>query len=233
MPRCQHFRRSLDQADLPRAAQWSVSALREVLATNAIAEISRETLRKILKVSWQSVKTWKAGTDPKFAAKMNRNLDLYDHPPADGRVICVDEFGPLNLPTPPGRGWFPQRRPKRLRATYHRTHGVRHLLGALDLASGNIHDRIRDRKRWTEFLAFLKTLRARWPGEKLYVIAGNFSPHKRAEVREWSTDNHVELVFLPSRDHKSGFGDAVEPFPPSAPFRGWSVPLSARALRAG
>jgi hypothetical protein len=29
--------------------------------------------------------------------EMRRVLDLYDHPPADGRVICVDEFGPLNL----------------------------------------------------------------------------------------------------------------------------------------
>lgn len=129
---------------------------------------------------------------------MNRILDLYDHPPADGRVICVDEFGPLNLQPRPGRGWFPARRPRRLRATYHRDHGVRHLLGALDLATGRIHYRFRDRKRWIESLAFLKTLRARWPREKLYVIADNFSPHKRAEVREWAANNNVELVFLPT-----------------------------------
>ncbi|WP_433193981.1 IS630 family transposase [Nocardia sp. CA-107356] len=149
-------------------------------------------------MSWQAIKTWKAGTDREFTAKMNGILDLYDHPPADGRVICVDEFGPLNLQTRPGRGWFRQRRPKGLRATYHRTHGVRHLLRALDLATGKTHYRIRDRKRWTEFLAFLKSPQARWPGEKLYVIADNFSPHKRAEVREWSADDDVELVFLPT-----------------------------------
>ncbi|GAA1895646.1 hypothetical protein GCM10009716_02140 [Streptomyces sodiiphilus] len=50
------------------------------------AAISRETLRRILragKVSWKTTTTW--------------NLALYDTPPADGRVICVDEFGPLNL----------------------------------------------------------------------------------------------------------------------------------------
>jgi hypothetical protein len=44
------------------------------------------------------------------------------------------------------------------------------MFGALDLRAGQLHYRIRDRKRWTEFLAFLKTLRARWPGEKLYLI---------------------------------------------------------------
>ncbi|WP_414941744.1 hypothetical protein [Amycolatopsis sp. cmx-11-51] len=48
-------------------------------------------------MSCQTTSTWKASTDPDFLAKMHRILDLYDHPPDDGRVICVDEFGPLNL----------------------------------------------------------------------------------------------------------------------------------------
>jgi hypothetical protein len=48
---------------------------------------------------------------------MRRILDLYDHPPAGGRVVCVDEFGPLNLQPRPGKAWKPQGRPVRLRAT--------------------------------------------------------------------------------------------------------------------
>jgi hypothetical protein len=35
-------------------------------------------------------------------------------------VICVDEFGPLNLLPRMGKAWRQQARPKRLRATYHR-----------------------------------------------------------------------------------------------------------------
>ena len=38
-----------------------------------------------------------ASPDPDFMPKMRRIVELYDHPPADGRVVCVDEFGPLNL----------------------------------------------------------------------------------------------------------------------------------------
>ena len=57
----------------------------------------------------RATRTWKAGKDPEFTAKMDRVLDLYDHPPADGRVICVDEFGPLNLQPRAGRGWQPRR----------------------------------------------------------------------------------------------------------------------------
>ncbi|MEV0856567.1 MULTISPECIES: transposase [Nocardia] len=49
-----------------------------------------------------------------------------------------------------------------------------------------------------EFLAFVKSLRARWPGQKLYVIVDNYSVHKRREVREWAADNAVELVFTPT-----------------------------------
>ncbi|WSY64508.1 transposase [Nocardia sp. NBC_00881] len=71
------------------------------------------------------------------------------------------------------------------------------MFGALDLATGQMYYRIRDRKRWTEFLAFLEILLARWRAEKLYVIADNFSPHKRREVREWAAANNVELVFTP------------------------------------
>ncbi|MGV9668882.1 transposase [Nocardia niigatensis] len=61
-----------------------------------------------------------------------------------------------------------------------------------------IHYRIRDRERWNEFLAFLKSLRTRWPGDRLYVVLDNFSPHQRAEVRDWCATNDVELVFLPT-----------------------------------
>ena len=181
---------------------WSLSKLRDYLiATKTVTTISRETLRRILHergVSWQATKTWKASTDPEFDAKLRRILDLYDHPSTDGRVVCADEFGPLNLQPRPGRAWRPTGKPVRLRATYTRTHGVRHMLAALDLATGKLFYRIRDRKRWREFLDLLKSLRRRWPEEKLYVIVDNFSPHKRAEVTDWCADNKVELVFLPT-----------------------------------
>ncbi|MFC7641226.1 transposase [Streptosporangium lutulentum] len=88
--------------------------------------------------------------------------------------------------------------PARLRATYHRYQGVMHMISALDLATGKLYYRIRKRKRWREFLSFLKTLRTRWPGEKLYVIMDNYSPHKHPQVRSWAAEHDVELVFLPT-----------------------------------
>jgi hypothetical protein len=89
-----------------------------LVATGVVASISRETVRQILRaggVSWQATKTWKVSTDPGFITKMGRVLDLYDHPPADGRVICADEFGPLNLQPRPGRAPGPPLKAARTR----------------------------------------------------------------------------------------------------------------------
>lgn len=181
---------------------WSLSKLAAHLADRGVVtSISREHLRRILKeggVSWQTTTTWKSSNDPDFITKMTRILALYDWPPQDGRVICVDEFGPLNLQPRKGKAWRPQRSPLRLRATYNRYDGVMHLIGALDLATGKIYYRIRPRKRWREFLAFLKSLRDRWPDDRLYVVLDNFSPHKHPQVRQWAAANDVDLVFLPT-----------------------------------
>ena len=64
---------------------------------------------------FQAVKTWKTSTDPDYEAKKNRVLELYAI--ADGRkepgpgdpcvVMCMDEFGPLNLQPHPGKQWSP------------------------------------------------------------------------------------------------------------------------------
>ncbi|MFB7225915.1 hypothetical protein [Streptomyces sp. NPDC056227] len=88
---------------------------------------------------------------------------MYGTPAADGRVMCVDQFGPLNLMLRKGKAW----RPCRLRAACNRYGGVMHILGAFDLATGKLCYRIRERKRGREFFGLLKGLRARWPGQKL------------------------------------------------------------------
>src|SRR4051795_2440758 len=199
---CLIARTSPAECGLTGFSTWSLTKLREhLLAEGIVASMSRETLRRILRdggVSWQTTTTWKASTDAEFIPKMHRILDLYDHPPDDGRVVCVDEFGPLNLLPRKGKAWRPRRRPRRLRATYTRTAGVMHMLAALDLATGKLFYRIRARKRAVEFLDLLKALRARWPGEKLYVVCDNFSPHRHTRVRAWCAAHEVELVFTPT-----------------------------------
>jgi transposase len=90
-------------------SRWSLAKLADFLVAEGVVEdISHEGLRALLRaegVSFQAVKTWKASADPDYAAKKARVDHLYAI--ADGEaaagpgdpdvVVCVDEFGPLNL----------------------------------------------------------------------------------------------------------------------------------------
>lgn len=93
-------------------------------------------------------KTWKASPDPDFEAKKNRVLDLYATPPTDARVLCLAEFGPLNLQPSLGQGRHRSEHPVRFRATYKRTAGVRHPLAAYDPATGRHNRNARPAKPW-------------------------------------------------------------------------------------
>ena len=133
---------------------WSLAKLADFLvAEGAVEDISHEGLRTLLReegVTFQRLKTWKTSTDPHYQAKKARIEHLYaiadrhvaPEPGDPEVVICVDEFGPLNLQPRPGRQWAaisgkgkePGRSPRRrLRATYTRTNGVHHLFAAYDL----------------------------------------------------------------------------------------------------
>ena len=197
---CQTARSSPSALGLPFTT-WSLTKLVAYLAEHRRLTVSTETARQVLReadITWQATKTWKASRDPDFAAKMAAILTLYDTPPADGRVICVDEFGPLNLQPRPGRGWFRRGKPARRRATYTRTGGVRHMFPALDLSSGQMFYRFRDRKRAREFLDFCRQLRRRFPTGRLYLVCDNYGAHQTAEVLAWCAAHDVELVFTPS-----------------------------------
>jgi len=171
-------RRQIKQVALSRPidhalpfSTWSLAKLAEFLvAEGVVDDISHEGLRVLLReegVSFQVIKTWKQSSDPDFEAKKNHILHLYGlmdgtEGVGDGDpdvVICVDEFGPLNLQPHPGRQWTTRGgggkdRRRRRRATYTRPHGVRHLLAAYDLSRDRLYGHIKPRKRRGEFLVF-------------------------------------------------------------------------------
>jgi transposase len=167
-------------------------------------------------VSFQVIKTWKQSSDPDFEAKKNRILHLYglmdgtvDAQPGDPDVVvCVDEFGPLNLQPHPGRQWTlaggggPTPR-RRRRATYSRPHGVGHLLAAYDLSRDKLYGHIKPRKRRGEFLVFLRYLRTLYPpGVRLGLVLDTYSPHLSTRddprIGQWAAANNVELAYVPT-----------------------------------
>jgi len=209
--------------DLPFST-WSLSKLAEFLvAGGVIDDISHEGLRMLLReegVTFQRIKTWKTSRDPGYAVKKARVERLYaiadrevTPDPGEPEVIfCLDEFGPLNLQPRPGRHWAavsgkskePGREPRpRMRATYSRTQGVRHLLAAYDLREDKLYGHIKLRKTRTRFLEFCRYLRSLYPpGIRIAIICDNFSPHlttaKDARVGAWAAASNVEIAYTPT-----------------------------------
>lgn len=205
---------------------WSLAKLAEFLvAEGVVDDISHEGLRLLLRdeeVSFQAVKTWKQSNDPDYEAKKNRVLELYDIAegktapgPGDPSVVfSMDEFGPLNLQPRPGKQWAPVAsrstkggaaapRRRRIRATYRRTKGVRHLLAALDMNQDRMYGHVKVRKTRTEFLAFCRYLRSLYPPEvRIAIVMDNFSPHlstkRDSRVGDWAAANNVELAYVPT-----------------------------------
>jgi transposase len=208
---------------LPFSA-WSLSKLADFLvAEGVVDDISHEGLRILLReegVTFQRLKTWKASKDPRYAQKKARIEHLYaiadrEVPPQEGDpevIFCMDEFGPLNLQPRPGRQWAavsgkgkePGREPRRrMRATYTRTEGVRHLLAAYELGEDRLFGHVKPRKTRTRFLEFCRYLRSLYPpGVRIAIICDNFSPHlttrRDARVGEWAAANNVEIAYTPS-----------------------------------
>jgi transposase len=203
-------------------ATWSLAKLADYLvAEEVVDDISHEGLRRLLReegVSFQAVRSWKRSNDPCFEAKKNRILELYaiadglvePGPDDPAVVICLDEFGPLNLqPQPGGKAWAPRAKPRRIRATYTRPHGVRHLLCALDVADDLLTGEHSEHKTRVEFLAFCNQIRAGYPaGTRLAFILDNFSVHKGDAVRGWAAANNVELAYTP---HYASWLNRIEP----------------------
>lgn len=111
-------------------------------------------------------------------------------------MICFDEFGPIEVRPQAGSSWAHQRKPVRHRATYRRLHGVRHYLAAYDVHADKLWMHQKKRKRWSETLAFFKSIRNRYDdGRKIFIVLDNFSPHKKEEVVDYCDDNNITLVF--------------------------------------
>jgi LuxR family transcriptional regulator, maltose regulon positive regulatory protein len=165
---------------------------------------------------------------------MRRVLDLYDHPLADGRVICAGQFGPVNLRPCAGRAWRPfsasLSRSRRLEAAslfvvpldrqrrWYRYHALfrEFLLGELGRTEPAI-------------IATLHQKAASW-----YEASGSPAPAVEHLLQTTDTDRTVRLVTrLAQGTYAAGqmstlqrwlraIGDAnIERYPPLAVQRWW------------
>jgi len=184
--------------------QWSLAKLRQYLIEQkVIAHISIRWLGEILhryKVRLRRTKTWKESTDPLFVQKFRAIRRLYRQRPANGRRLCIDEFGPLHLlprhgHCRKGAGQHVQR----IRANYDRTKDIRHFLAFYDLETDRLYGRFTERKTAKVFLSFLRWVRSRYPKEQvLHMVMDNYGTHITAKVLVWAKSNNVHVYLTPT-----------------------------------
>lgn len=186
--------------------RWSLTTLRRYLFRAGIVTISKEHLRRVLQsmgITAQRTRTWKWSTDPLFEPKKGWVMAAYkaaETGTLDGVLVSFDECGPISLKPHAGAGWFEAGRPARQRATYHRNHGTRKLMGAYDVGNDRFWGRLEKRRVTGQVtLEFLADIRRRYPSETtVYIVMDNLSAHWTPAIRAWAVNNNVGLLPTPT-----------------------------------
>jgi transposase len=181
--------------------RWSLRKLAAYLADRPEPVIiGRERLRQILHargISFQRTRTWKESRDPDRDAKLDRIEYVTSQYP--DRCFAFDQFGPLSIRPCHGTCWAPRKHPVRLRATYHRTHGIRYFHGCYSVGDDQLWGVTREHKGADHTLAALKSIRAaRAGGYRLFVILDNLAANKTPAIRRWARRENVELCLTPT-----------------------------------
>ncbi len=123
-------------------------------------------------------------------------MTLYQSPPPDGLVVCMDELGPLQTIPRGGHSWGlqPDRRPDRYRRT-----GTLQFLAAFAPHLGQGVGRGVKRKTGEAILEFLQqVVLAQFPTGRIYLVWDNLSAHKKA-LRLWEPPpERVSFAWTPT-----------------------------------
>src|SRR6266704_45162 len=180
--------------------RWSLRKLAGYLAgLGRPVRIGRERLRQLLHergISFQRTRAWRESTDPDRDAKLDRIEYVTSACP--DRCFASGQFGPLSIRPCHGVCRAPRKRPARLRATYHRTHGIRYFHGCSCVGDDQLRGITREHKGADHTLAALKSIRAARPdGYRLFVIMDNLAANKTPAIRRWARRENAGLCFTP------------------------------------
>ena len=181
--------------------RWSLRKQAGYLAgRDRPVRIGRERLRQVLHargISFQRTRTWKESADPDRDAKLDRIEYVTSACP--DRCFASGQSGPLSIRPCHGVCRAPRKRPARLRATYHRTHGIRYFHGCYCVGDDQLRGITREHKGAGHALAALRTIRAARPdGYRLFVIMDNLAANKTPAIRRWARRENAGLCFTPA-----------------------------------
>ena len=178
-------------------ARWTGPLLAKALGDVDVQYVWR-CLRHY-KIDLAARKSWCESNDPDFAAKATDVVGLYVDPPAKAIVLCVDEKPSIQaLERAQGYLKLPNGRTLTGQSHDYTRHGTTTLFAALEVATGKVIAKHSKRRRRVEFLGFMNSVVAAFPGRELHVILDNLNTHKKNE-RWLKKHPKVRFHFTPTR----------------------------------
>ena len=180
-------------------SRWSVRTLARHL------ELPQARVQRILKahdLHPHRLRTFTFSPDPQFEEKLLEVVALYMKPPRNAVVLCVDEKTGIQAldrtqPVLPLRA----KKPRSWTNEYVR-HGTRTVLASLEIKTGKVLARVKQRRTSPDFLNFMDEVAAAYPKQRLCVIMDNLNTHKNEAAREWLA-RHPNVTFHYTPTHAS------------------------------
>jgi transposase len=169
--------------------------------------IGKSTINKILRerdIKPHIVSYYQFSADPLFKEKLTDIVGMYQNPPDNAIVLCVDEKSDIQAlersqPMLP----FAEHSPQKMSNDYYR-HGTTTLFAALDMLTGNVEGKINPCHKSKEFISFLRQLdRNNDKGKVLHIILDNYSAHKSKETNGYLAKHEGRFVLHFTPTHSS------------------------------
>lgn len=165
------------------ATHWSC---RTMASAQAISKSTINTIWRSHNIKPHRTETFKLSRDPRFLEKLTDVVGLYLNPPDKAIILCVDEKSQIQAlnRTQPG---LPLKKGRCGTMTHdYKRNGTTALFAALNLLEGRVIGECYKRHRHQEFLKFLRSIEAEFPGRTpLHLVMDNASTHSTPEVRRW------------------------------------------------
>ena len=204
--RCKVIQLACDEPDkllTPFRDTWTQQALADALRLSGGLGISRSSVQRILAAEGlrpHKVRMWLHSPDVDFQSKVERICGLYREPPEDAVVLCIDEkpMQALERRFATTRGADAVVR----RDFEYRRRGVCHLLGAMDIRTGEVVGEVVSNRSGDAIVAFLERIAERYRGRRVIVIWDNLNIHHEGKSQRWTRFNErhegrFEFVYTP------------------------------------
>ena len=153
----------LDKSAPDGFARWTGPLLAEALGDVDVQYVWR--FLRSHKIDLAARKSWCESNDPEFSSKAADIVGLYVDPPAKALVLCVDEKPSIQaLERAQGYLKLPNGRALTGQSHDYKRHGTTTLFAALEVATGKVIAAHSKRRRRVEFLDFMNSIVAAFPG---------------------------------------------------------------------